>query len=278
MSKDAFWQVNKKISKLTDNDTAILLADLISKEKYFEDRGQLIREGYFFNTVKQIKDDCNINKDKQRSCLNKLKNLGIVEVKMMLVPKKRHYRINHENLINIMTRVNENNSCRKSSELEGDNNDDYKSEIKRTINKNKDNKKQVNENKSNIHIKKLDESVKNKFYSDRFEIEKHLRNYEVDNRLLKTATCFFEMLLEYKGIKHGILSHKAIQTVIQRFNYAVLYIDDISNIDKYIAYYFTENRKYYSLQEFIFEKNFEVYATRLSCITDVTVEEILDID
>ena len=116
LSKEAFWQVNKAIAKITDNDTAILLADLISKEEYFESKGKMNGE-YFFNTVENIKEDTNMGKDKQRNCLNKLEKMGIIETKMLSIPRKRHYSINHEKLFLVLSEASEIYSERKNRPL-----------------------------------------------------------------------------------------------------------------------------------------------------------------
>ena len=150
LSKEAFWQVNKAIAKYTDNDTAILLADLISKEEYFENKGQM-NGAYFFNTVENIKEDTNISKDRQRLCLKKLTGLGIIETKMLLIPRKRHYKINHEKLFLVLSEANKIYSERKTRRLESVNYDNCITQNTTTNNKNKDNKNKLNKNKININ-------------------------------------------------------------------------------------------------------------------------------
>jgi hypothetical protein len=153
ISSGAYWQVNKQIARLTDNDTAILLADLISKESYFEGKGQL-NNGFFFNTVENIQEDTNIKKDKQLKCLKKLENIGFITVKIFGIPRKRNFKINHEIIFNALGNGDYSSEMPTTDELENrrlvsGNIDDCSSEKSTTINKNKDNKNKINNNKVN---------------------------------------------------------------------------------------------------------------------------------
>lgn len=113
LSNEAFWIVNKKIaSHFKDNDTAILLADLISKQKYFENKGQL-NEGFFFNTSENIERDCNISYHKQKKCIENLKKIGFVETWRTGTPAKLHFKIIENQIWNFL-----NSSFRKIQNLD----------------------------------------------------------------------------------------------------------------------------------------------------------------
>ena len=60
LSSSAYIVVNKILSKRVGLKASVLLADLISKENYFENRGE-IKDGFFFNTSKNIERDTTLS-------------------------------------------------------------------------------------------------------------------------------------------------------------------------------------------------------------------------
>lgn len=244
ISENAYWQVNKAIAKITDNDTAILLADLISKEMYFENKGQMNGD-YFFNTVENIEQDTNIKKDKQRLCLSKLEKLGIVETKMMTIPRKRHYKINHEKLFNVLSEANKIYSERKSRPLMSEKNDDCTTENTPTINKNKYNKNKLNENKNNIKGTSNEALTR---YKDINEFLNDIRNFKHNENTLEIASMIYDKFKSF-GINHYKLNEEQIKNTIR----GIGFIDDVCNtwdyVDHIINYYFSLERNYYSIQD-----------------------------
>ncbi len=103
LGSDAFWQVNKRIAQEIGLFEAILIADLIAKDKYFDDRNQLDEDGYFFNTRDNIKKDTCISKHQQRNAIKKLEENGYIDSKKVGMPSKAYYRINYSQLFNILT-------------------------------------------------------------------------------------------------------------------------------------------------------------------------------
>lgn len=95
LRKEAFLNVNKVLAKQVGLNAAVLLADLISKEQYFEERNQLKEENWFFNTQDNIQKDTTLSPYYQRKALKKLKEEDFVEVKKMGVPAKNHFKLFH---------------------------------------------------------------------------------------------------------------------------------------------------------------------------------------
>ena len=108
LSSSAFLVLNKKLSKHLGLNCAVLLADLISKEEYFIQNG--MSDGWFFNTEKNIEEDTTLNPYQQRKCLKTLKNEGIIEVKRMGIPAKQYFKINEEQVIEILNNLSVKNS------------------------------------------------------------------------------------------------------------------------------------------------------------------------
>ena len=131
LSSSAFLIVNKQLAKQVGLKGAVLLADLISKEEYFIANG--MTDGWFFNTAKNIEEDTCLTSHQQRKAIKNLKDLGIIETKVVGIPAKQHFKIIENKLLSYF-----NTSCKESAKLV----------VKKTqtINKNNNN----NNNKNNI--------------------------------------------------------------------------------------------------------------------------------
>jgi len=131
LSSSAFLIVNKQLAKQVGLKGAVLLADLISKEEYFIANG--MTDGWFFNTAKNIEEDTCLTSHQQRKAIKSLKDLGIIETKVVGIPAKQHFKIIENKLLSYF-----NTSCKESAKLV----------IKKTqtINNNNNN----NNNKNNI--------------------------------------------------------------------------------------------------------------------------------
>jgi len=98
LSSSAFLVVNKRLAKLMGLHETVLLADLISKEEYFAEN-QLLIDGWFFNTSKNIQADTTLTSHQQRKCIKNLKELGIIETKLVGIPAKQHFKIIENKLL-----------------------------------------------------------------------------------------------------------------------------------------------------------------------------------
>jgi hypothetical protein len=123
LSSSAFLIVNKQLAKQVGLKGAVLLADLISKEEYFIANG--MTDGWFFNTAKNIEEDTCLTSHQQRKAIKNLKDLGIIETKVVGIPAKQHFKIIENKLLSYF-----NTSCEES----------VKQVVKKTqtINKNKE--------------------------------------------------------------------------------------------------------------------------------------------
>ena len=110
LSSSAFLIVNKQLAKQVGLKGAVLLADLISKEEYFIANG--MTDGWFFNTAKNIEKDTCLTSHQQRKAIKNLKDLGILETKVVGIPAKQHFKIIENKLLSYF-----NTSCEESVEL-----------------------------------------------------------------------------------------------------------------------------------------------------------------
>jgi len=168
LSSSAFLIVNKQLAKQVGLKGAVLLADLISKEEYFIANG--MTDGWFFNTAKNIEDDTCLTSHQQRKAIKRLKDLGIIETKVVGIPAKQHFKIMEAKLLSYFNTSSEETaklvvkktqtSCKESEQLA----------VKKTqtINKNKNNNKNNISNRRNDFVFEVlsfdyDESILNGF-------------------------------------------------------------------------------------------------------------------
>jgi hypothetical protein len=107
LSSTAFIVLNKNLARRVGIKAAILLADLISKEEYFIAKG--MTDGWFFNTLDNIESDTTLTPYQQRKCLKTLKNHQLIEVKLVGIPAKNHFKINEQQLVKFLHNLTSSN-------------------------------------------------------------------------------------------------------------------------------------------------------------------------
>lgn len=108
LSSSAFIILNKNLARKLGLYEAILLADLISKEEYFIANG--MTDDWFFNTESNIEKDTTLNAYHQRKCLINLKKLNIIETKRLGIPAKQYFKINQEQVLQILNNLSSKDS------------------------------------------------------------------------------------------------------------------------------------------------------------------------
>jgi len=97
--KDSFWSLNKEGVRKIGFDAMGLLSDLLSKKKYFENRGQLDKEGYFYNTEENREEDTGLSPYRQQKIIDLLQQIGILyPVARKGLPAKQKFKFNYETL------------------------------------------------------------------------------------------------------------------------------------------------------------------------------------
>ena len=108
LSSTAYIVLNKELARRIGLKEAVLLADLISKEEYFNKLGES-KNGWFFNTEANIFNDTTLTPRQQRKCLKTLKTHKIIDVKRMGIPAKNFYKINEQLVVQLLNNL----SCDK---------------------------------------------------------------------------------------------------------------------------------------------------------------------
>lgn len=92
LSSTAYLIVNKDLSQKVGLQAAALLADLISKQVYFENKQGNI--DYFFNTADNIQKDTTLSPYQQRAAIAILKRFNLITTKRKGIPAKRYFKVN----------------------------------------------------------------------------------------------------------------------------------------------------------------------------------------
>lgn len=102
LKADGYILVNKKLARILGIDATILLADLISKECYFEEQNKLTDEGEFFNTQENIEKDTTLSPYKQGKALKLLNEKEVLSYKRKGVLGTYHFSIDYDSLVEIL--------------------------------------------------------------------------------------------------------------------------------------------------------------------------------
>ena len=104
LSKDAHWQVNKKITAyFKSTDVAIYLANLISWYQYFENQGKLQADESFYTTITKIQEETYLSKRIQFKIIKILRADGIVTTKLKGLPAKQFKILNFDKIADILS-------------------------------------------------------------------------------------------------------------------------------------------------------------------------------
>ena len=105
LSSTAFLVLNKELARQVGLNSAVLLADLISKEEYFIANG--MTDGWFFNTESNIQKDTTLTAFQQRKCLKNLKEKGLIETQRRGIPAKQYFKINEQLVVKFLNNLSE---------------------------------------------------------------------------------------------------------------------------------------------------------------------------
>jgi hypothetical protein len=81
------------------NDEAIVFGELLSRQVYFEAKGELTTDDYFFNTFWDLASAVNLNDHRQRTAVKNLQQIGLIDMRVRHVPPKRYFRVENRPLL-----------------------------------------------------------------------------------------------------------------------------------------------------------------------------------
>lgn len=86
---------------------AVLLGELASEYEYWAERGQITEDGYFYSTVENVKENTTLSDKQQRSAIKKLKEKGVLSVKLKGQPPKRFFKIDENAILKLLSGENQ---------------------------------------------------------------------------------------------------------------------------------------------------------------------------
>ena len=101
IANENFITVNRSIAALVGLEAAVVMGELASEYLYWESRGGL-NDGYFFSTVENLTEKTFLSSYSQRQALEKLKELGLIDVIKKGMPAKRFIKINEDAVAQIL--------------------------------------------------------------------------------------------------------------------------------------------------------------------------------
>lgn len=100
LASSSFLTINKYIVELFGLESAIVLADLISKEEYFKNRNDL-QDGYFFNTNEDINSSTSLSYYQIKKGVKVLEDNQLLKSKLKGIPARTYYKINYEVILEL---------------------------------------------------------------------------------------------------------------------------------------------------------------------------------
>lgn len=83
---------NKNLAFAIGKDEADIYSELMSKYLYFKDNDMLTKDGYFYNTVDNLRLDTTLTGKQQRKAIKKLEKLNLIKTDLRGLPPKRHFK------------------------------------------------------------------------------------------------------------------------------------------------------------------------------------------
>lgn len=117
IATSSYITLNKSIIKLLGLEEAVILGELASEFKYWEEKGQ-IEDGWFYSTVENIEKNTSLSDFKQRKAIKSLKEKNIIEIKIRGIPAKRYIKINEEQVFELLNNKFFNNLRTSTEKIE----------------------------------------------------------------------------------------------------------------------------------------------------------------
>lgn len=101
---------NRALARIANGATAGLF---MSQLLYWFDKGKY--EGWVYKTIEDFKDETCLTRSEQDRAIEKWKRLGVLEVRLKGIPRRRFFHINFEALVSLLTSSDESISTRTSA-------------------------------------------------------------------------------------------------------------------------------------------------------------------
>ena len=200
--------LNKKMIKVLGLEATALYSELLSRYKYFSDKGQLTDDGFFYNTIEDIEEVTALSDYQQRKIISKLVKLELLETKVMGIPAKRYFKI-IQNEHKLYEMLSLNSSSQKTSELSSQKTSELSSQktselVVKKLEGNNTNINNTNINNTNNKGKNFPTPKQEPLLSSKTKKEKRVKDILVMQDMLRNFTSnpkVLEFLNEYFSMR-----------------------------------------------------------------------------
>ena len=223
-----YIQLNKLLIHAIGLHETILYCELCSRQKYFEDKGLLSEDGYFFNTINDLYAGTGITEKQQRAAIKNLVKLKLLNVVVKGLPAKRYFKINdHDELIIFLINKGKEvyNAIKESSALKyqqlrqkGGSTSDKVAEVPPHYgqsNKNNVNKNNSEEKPNNVYNVGVAKKHNTKSYKLFNKLIKNPINKDTDKFEEQCVKYFFHQYRSMMGEDHPSMKDEQIQNALE---------------------------------------------------------------
>lgn len=88
---------NSDLARITNSiESGLLLSQFL----YWYKKGN--NREWFYKTIAQLKEETYLSRSQQETAIRKCKKLGLIEVKLCGIPRKRYFKLNFEVIIDML--------------------------------------------------------------------------------------------------------------------------------------------------------------------------------
>ena len=94
MFQNDYLRLPRLLIRKFNLNTAVMLSEIYSEYKYWEDRNELQKGGWFYSTVENMAYNTGLSKHQQLVACKELVDYGVIKIKYHGMPKKRYFKLN----------------------------------------------------------------------------------------------------------------------------------------------------------------------------------------
>ena len=94
MFQNDYLRLPRLLIRKFNLNTAVMLSEIYSEYKYWEDRNELQKGGWFYSTVENMANNTGLSKHQQLCACKELVECDVVKIKYHGMPKKRYFKLN----------------------------------------------------------------------------------------------------------------------------------------------------------------------------------------
>lgn len=105
LSRDNYLTVNKLVMRTLGISESVLLSELCYRRQFLARANKLTEDGFFYATVEDVEEETTLSDYAQRKILDKLNQMGLIDVERRGLPAKRYICIHEEALQSLMDSI-----------------------------------------------------------------------------------------------------------------------------------------------------------------------------